>query len=64
MISKPSLRATLLAMELGDVEQIPSEMYSGATVRNCASNVGYDLLRKFKVHLDRQARCFEVTRLQ
>ena len=51
-------------MELGDVEQIPSEMYSGATVRNCASNVGYDLLRKFKVHLDRQARCFEVTRLQ
>lgn len=64
MITKPSLRATLLAMELGDVEHIPSDMYSGATVRNCASNLGYDLLRKFSVHVDRTARCYTVTRTQ
>ena len=51
-------------MELGDVENIPCEMYSGATVRNCASNLGFDLLRKFNVHLDRTARCYTVTRTQ
>ena len=64
MITKPSLRATLQAMELGDIENIPCEMYSGATVRNCASNLGFDLLRKFNVHLDRAARCYTVTRTQ
>lgn len=64
MIEKPSLRATLRAMEPGDVERIPLGMFTHASVRNCACNLGYDLLRKYSVHMDRTAQVYTITRVQ
>ena len=64
MISKPNLSATLRAMELGDVEHIPVEAYTQTVVRNCASRLSFDLLRKYSVHLDHTRGSYTVTRTQ
>lgn len=64
MISKPNLSATLRAMELGDVEHIPVETYTQTVVRNCASRLSFDLMRKYSVHLDHTRGSYTVTRTQ
>ena len=64
MITKPSLRATLMAMDPGQVERIPVRLFKHASVRNCACNLGFDLMRRYSVHLDRPGGCYFVTREQ
>lgn len=64
MIAKPNLSATLRAMEPGDVERIPIGDYTQASVRNCASRLAFDLLRKYSVHLDHTKGHYTVTRTQ
>lgn len=64
MIAKPNLSATLRAMELGDIEHIPVEQYNPNTVRNCASRIAFDLMRKYSVHLDHTRGHLTVTRTQ
>lgn len=64
MINKPILRATIVAMEPGQVVRVPEAMFTANSVRNTCSNLGYQLLRKYSVHLDRAARVTEVTRIQ
>lgn len=51
-------------MELGDVEHIPVETYTQTVVRNCASRLSFDLMRKYSVHLDHTRGSYTVTRTQ
>ena len=64
MMTRPSLRATLRAMEPGTTEDFPVAVTSSASLRNCASILSFELLRKYSVNLDREAGMYHVTRTQ
>lgn len=63
MISKPSLRATLIAMQPNQVEHIPFGLWNQNTIRNNASTTGSDYGRKYKVEIDRENKHFKITRI-
>lgn len=63
MISKPSLRATLLAMKPNQVEHIPFGLWNQNTIRNNACTTGSDYGRKYKVEIDRENKHFKITRI-
>lgn len=63
MISKPSLRATLLAMERNQEEFVPFGIWSQNTIRNNACTAGSDYGRKYKVEIDRERKHFKITRI-
>lgn len=62
LIYKPSLRATLQAMEPRQVECIPFGMFAYATLRNTASIYGMESGRKYKVQIDRKQELYTITR--
>lgn len=51
-------------MEPGATEDFPVGVTSSASLRNCASILSFELLRKYSVNLDREAGMFHVTRTQ
>jgi formylmethanofuran dehydrogenase subunit D len=63
MISKPSLRATLLAMKPDQVEYIPFGIWAQNSIRNNACMTGVDYGRKYKVEIDREAKHYKITRI-
>jgi hypothetical protein len=50
------------ALPVGGRLNVPVGRMTYSSVRNCAALLGFELERKYSVHLDRVARCYEVTR--
>lgn len=64
MVTKISMRATLVQMKPAEVVTIPLKVRGYNSVRNCASLLGSAYPgRKYSVSLDRSAGCCKVTRL-
>lgn len=63
MEMKTSLRATLIKMEPGAEVVLPLGVRSYAAVRNTASTLGLEYGRKYKVHADRVASTYTITRV-
>lgn len=63
MVSVISMRATLKAMEVGEVVRIPLGTRGYNSVRNCASLLAGELGRKYSVNIDRQSAESKVTRV-
>ena len=64
MVTKISMRATLMQMKTGQEVKIPFRMYGYNSVRNCASLLGLDMGRRYSVSVDRAAGQTKVTRVQ
>lgn len=65
MIKKVSMRATLAAMNPGEMVEIPASFRGYTYVRNCACLLGTDYPgRKYSVHMDRERKSYQVTRVQ
>lgn len=62
MVTKVSMRATLMAMEPGECIAFSLQSWGYNSIRNCASNVAVSNARKYSVHLDRKANECKVTR--
>lgn len=62
IVMKPSLRATLLAMERDQSVDIDFGIWSQNSIRNNACNTGTDYNRKYKVEIYREARKYHITR--
>ncbi len=62
MVTKVSMRATIMAMEPKEVIVLPLQNWGYNSIRNCACNVGISLSRKYSVHLDREAQACKVIR--
>ena len=52
----------MIEMQQGSRLLVPVGQYSHTTVRGYASALGFDLERKYTVHLDRETRTYEITR--
>lgn len=52
----------MIEMQQGARLLVPVGEYSHTTVRGYASALGFDLERKYVVHLDRETRTYEITR--
>ena len=63
MVTKESMRATLVEMEPGKEIEISLSVRSYNTIRNCASLLGGDLGRKYSVAVNRAAGVCKVTRI-
>lgn len=61
-MEKTSLKRMMIEMQQGSRLLVPVGQYSHTTVRGYASALGYDLERKYTVHLDRETRTYEITR--
>lgn len=62
MVTKTSMRATIVAMDKDDVITISLSERGYNSIRNCASNVGVMMARKYSVSLNREANECKVTR--
>ena len=62
MVTKLSMRATFTQMEVGEVIAISLAERGYNSIRNCASNVGVMMARKYSVRLNREANECKVTR--
>jgi len=49
-------------MKAGEVVHIPLSARSYNTIRNTASLIGTQYERKYSVHLNREAKCYSITR--
>ena len=64
MVTKISMRATLVQMKPGDSLRIPLRVRSWNSIRNCACLLGAAYPgRKYSVNIDRQANNCKVTRI-
>lgn len=63
MVTKPSLIATLAAMNVAAVEHIPFGLWSHSTLRSCCSSYGLDNNRKYRVRIHRAEREFTIERV-
>ena len=63
LISKPSLRTTLIAMEPEQTVVFDFGIWQQNSIRNCACNVGLDFGRKYTIRMDREEKKFYITRL-
>lgn len=63
MVTKISMRATLVQMKPGDSLRIPLRVRSWNSIRNCASTLGVTYPgRKYSVAVDRTDNSCKVTR--
>ena len=62
MVTKTSMRATIIAMEKDDIITISLQDRGYNSIRNCASNVGVMMARKYSVRLNREANECKVPR--
>lgn len=62
MVTKPSLRATLVAMNKGQTERVPVGSFAWATVRNYCFCLGFELSRKYSSRLDKEGGYYEIIR--
>ena len=63
MVTKVSMRATLVQMKAGESITIPMRMRGYNSIRNCACLLGAEYPgRKYSVNIDRQANHCKVTR--
>jgi hypothetical protein len=62
MISKPSLTETIKAIGPGKNAEIPVGMFTHASVRNRACNLGLEMDRTYHVHLNRERGVYIVER--
>ena len=63
MVTKISMRATLVQMKPGESLTIPMRVRGWNSVRNCASLLGVEYPgRRYSVSVDRQANNCKVTR--
>ena len=63
MVSKISMRATLLQMKRNEAVEIPLELRCWNSIRNCASQLNSEFGRRYTVEINRAARNCKVTRL-
>ena len=63
MVTKESMRATLVEMEPGKEIEISLSVRSYNTIRNCASILGVEMGRRYSVTLVRQDNSCKVTRV-
>ena len=65
MVTKTSLRASLVQMKAGEVLRFPLEGRSPIAVRNCASLLGLNYPgRKYSVSIHRETLQCSITRVQ
>lgn len=64
MVTKTSLRATMVQMDLGEKLEVSAADYTWNTVRNYATMLGIRLDRAFTVHYDRARKTIEATRIR
>lgn len=64
MVTKISMRATLVQMRAGESITIPMKVRGYNSIRNCACLLGAEYPgRKYSVNIDRQASNCKVTRI-
>ena len=64
MVTKISMRATLVQMKPGEAVEIPLKSFAHNSIRNCACALGVTYPgRKYSVSLNREAQNCKVTRL-
>ena len=62
-VEKISLRASLLGLEAGDELKVPFGVRAYSYVRHIASIVGMEKNRSYKVHADKEASAYRVSRV-
>ena len=62
MSKKTSLRARVLAMEVGESITIPVTEYGYTTIRSYASDLGFAANRKYSARRDRESRTYTIIR--
>lgn len=62
MVTKTSLRATIIEMEPGASLSLPMGVRAYSYIRNVASTIGITHKRKYSVHADSEASLLTITR--
>ena len=62
MSKNTSLRARVLAMEVGESITIPVTEYGYTTIRRYASDLGFAANRKYSARRDRESRTYTIIR--
>ena len=62
MSKNTSLRARVLAMEVGESITIPVTEYGYNTIRSYASDLGFAANRKYSARRDRESRTYTIIR--
>ncbi len=63
MIKKTSMRATIQAMNPGEVITIGFGEYAHSSIRTCISLLGLEYGRKYSCHADRKLGEYQVIRI-
>ena len=63
MEGNTSLRARVLAMEVGDVIAVPMSQYGYTTVRSYASDLSFATGRRYASRRNRETRSYTITRI-
>ena len=63
MDKNTSLRARVLAMEVGEEITIPVSEYGYTTIRGYASDLGFAANRKYSTRRDRESRTYTIIRM-
>lgn len=58
-----SLRKKVIEMQVGESIVIPVAEYGFTTIRSYASELGFQLERKYTARRDREARVYTITRV-
>ena len=64
MDKNTSLRARVLAMEVGEEITIPVSEYGYTTIRGYASDLGFAANRKYSTRRDRESRTYTIIRMR